>query len=147
MQRRRVNARVDGGIHCHTCNRTPSLPVDPCMFGQLRKCKTDVYQGLEWDNPDRPECTNLLTIYQVSEPSGGGVSQFHIVAYCCSSRAVHVGFCVAAPQLVATVLCEERPHGQTVLRRSWRSLHTPTMGGTPQCVAYAVVVFCWRHRL
>lgn len=32
---------------------------------QLRKCKTDMYQGLEWDNPDRPECTNLLTIYQV----------------------------------------------------------------------------------
>eukprot|EP00904_Undaria_pinnatifida_P006632 jgi/Undpi1/3099/HiC_scaffold_15.g06473.m1 len=31
---------------------------------KLRKCKTDMYQGLEWDNPDRPECTNLLTIYQ-----------------------------------------------------------------------------------
>eukprot|EP00752_Nemacystus_decipiens_P010013 g8927.t1 len=31
---------------------------------KLRKCKTDMYKGLEWDNPDRPECTNLLTIYQ-----------------------------------------------------------------------------------
>lgn len=35
------------------------------LFHQLRKCKTDMYTGLEWDNPDRPECTNLLTIYQV----------------------------------------------------------------------------------
>ncbi|CAM9298621.1 unnamed protein product [Ascophyllum nodosum] len=31
---------------------------------KLRKCKTDMFTGLEWDNPDRPECTNLLTIYQ-----------------------------------------------------------------------------------
>ncbi|CAM9120246.1 unnamed protein product [Ectocarpus fasciculatus] len=30
----------------------------------LRKCKTDMHKGLEWDNPERPECTNLLTIYQ-----------------------------------------------------------------------------------
>lgn len=31
---------------------------------KLRKCKTDLLKGLEWDNPERPECTNLLTIYQ-----------------------------------------------------------------------------------
>jgi len=31
---------------------------------KIKKCKTDLYTGLEWDNNDRTECTNLLTIYQ-----------------------------------------------------------------------------------
>ncbi|CAN0456965.1 unnamed protein product, partial [Discosporangium mesarthrocarpum] len=37
---------------------------------QIKKCKTDPFEGIEWDNPERPECTNLLTIYQVQW--GGG---------------------------------------------------------------------------
>lgn len=31
---------------------------------KIKRCKTDSLPGLEWDNPDRPEATNLLTIYQ-----------------------------------------------------------------------------------
>jgi len=31
---------------------------------KIKKCKTDAGRGLEWGNPDRPECTNLLSIYQ-----------------------------------------------------------------------------------
>ena len=31
---------------------------------KIKKCKTDLFTGLEWDNPERPECTNLLNIYQ-----------------------------------------------------------------------------------
>ena len=31
---------------------------------KIKKCKTDLFEGLEWDNPDRPECTNLLNMYQ-----------------------------------------------------------------------------------
>jgi tryptophanyl-tRNA synthetase len=31
---------------------------------KIKKCKTDTLVGIEWDNPDRPECTNLLNIYQ-----------------------------------------------------------------------------------
>lgn len=46
-------------------SKRSALSTTP-LSRQLRKCKTDMYQGLEWDNPDRPECTNLLTIYQVS---------------------------------------------------------------------------------
>ena len=41
--------------------------LDPpnVIVKKIKKCKTDNgYEGLEWDNPDRPECTNLLTIYQ-----------------------------------------------------------------------------------
>eukprot|EP00287_Rhodomonas_sp_CCMP768_P008280 CAMPEP_0196721578 /NCGR_PEP_ID=MMETSP1091-20130531/4091_1 /TAXON_ID=302021 /ORGANISM="Rhodomonas sp., Strain CCMP768" /LENGTH=433 /DNA_ID=CAMNT_0042063077 /DNA_START=82 /DNA_END=1383 /DNA_ORIENTATION=- len=31
---------------------------------KIKKCKTDAFTGMEWDNPERPECTNLLNIYQ-----------------------------------------------------------------------------------
>jgi tryptophanyl-tRNA synthetase len=31
---------------------------------KIKRCKTDAFVGLEWDNPDRPECTNLLNMYQ-----------------------------------------------------------------------------------
>ncbi|MEB3293505.1 MAG: tryptophan--tRNA ligase [Synechococcales bacterium] len=30
---------------------------------KIKKCKTDPVRGLEFDNPDRPECHNLLTLY------------------------------------------------------------------------------------
>lgn len=35
---------------------------------KIKKCKTDVCQGIEWDNPDRPESTNLLNIYYAVLP-------------------------------------------------------------------------------
>eukprot|EP00887_Chlorella_sp_A99_P005765 scaffold1.g5765.t1 len=33
---------------------------------KMQRAKTDAFEGLEWDNPDRPEARNLLTIYQAS---------------------------------------------------------------------------------
>jgi len=35
---------------------------------KIKKCKTDVVKGLEWDNPERPEATNLLNIYLAVQP-------------------------------------------------------------------------------
>jgi tryptophanyl-tRNA synthetase len=32
---------------------------------KIKKCKTDPVKGLEFDNPDRPECHNLLSLYQL----------------------------------------------------------------------------------
>ena len=32
---------------------------------KIKRCKTDPQRGLEFDNPDRPECQNLLTLYQI----------------------------------------------------------------------------------
>lgn len=32
---------------------------------KIKRCKTDPIRGLEFDNPDRPECNNLLTLYAV----------------------------------------------------------------------------------
>lgn len=30
---------------------------------KIKRCKTDPIKGLEFDNPERPECNNLLTLY------------------------------------------------------------------------------------
>ena len=39
---------------------------------KIKRCKTDAIKGLEWDNPERPEATNLLNIYlAVSETEDG----------------------------------------------------------------------------
>jgi tryptophanyl-tRNA synthetase len=32
---------------------------------KIKKCKTDPIKGLEFGNPDRPECNNLLTLYML----------------------------------------------------------------------------------
>jgi tryptophanyl-tRNA synthetase len=32
---------------------------------KIKSCKTDPVRGLEFDNPDRPECHNLLTLYML----------------------------------------------------------------------------------
>ena len=32
---------------------------------KIKRCKTDAVKGLEFDNPDRPECNNLLTLYEL----------------------------------------------------------------------------------
>jgi tryptophanyl-tRNA synthetase len=31
---------------------------------KIKRCKTDSLPGIEWDNPERPEATNLLNIYR-----------------------------------------------------------------------------------
>jgi len=44
--------------------------LDPpkVIRNKIKKCKTDEFVGLEWGNPDRPESTNLLTIYSAVQP-------------------------------------------------------------------------------
>jgi hypothetical protein len=37
-----------------------------CCCCQVKRCKTDSFANLEWDNAERPEATNLLTLYQLS---------------------------------------------------------------------------------
>jgi tryptophanyl-tRNA synthetase len=32
---------------------------------KIKRCKTDSFEGLEFGNPERPECANLLGIFQV----------------------------------------------------------------------------------
>ena len=39
--------------------------LDPpdVLTKKIKKCKTDQVRGLEFGNPDRPECNNLLSLY------------------------------------------------------------------------------------
>jgi len=41
--------------------------LDPkdVIVNKIKRCKTDSFPGLEFDNPERPECRNLLSIYQI----------------------------------------------------------------------------------
>ncbi len=32
---------------------------------KVKKCKSDPHRGLEFDNPERPECNNLLNLYMI----------------------------------------------------------------------------------
>ncbi|KAK7351507.1 hypothetical protein VNO77_11022 [Canavalia gladiata] len=42
--------------------------LDPkdLIANKIKRCKTDSFPGLEFDNSERPECNNLLSIYQLS---------------------------------------------------------------------------------
>lgn len=44
--------------------------LDPpdVIRNKIKRCKTDTFEGIEWDNPERPEATNLLTIYAAVQP-------------------------------------------------------------------------------
>ncbi|KAM0837849.1 hypothetical protein ACQ4PT_061366 [Festuca glaucescens] len=41
--------------------------LDPkdVIVNKVKRCKTDSLPGLEFDNPERPECKNLLSVYQI----------------------------------------------------------------------------------
>lgn len=41
--------------------------LDPkdVIANKIKRCKTDSFPGMEFDNPERPECRNLLSIYQI----------------------------------------------------------------------------------
>ena len=47
-------------------SRINMLDSSETIAKKIKKCKTDSFSdcGLEWDNPERPEATNLLSIYQ-----------------------------------------------------------------------------------
>lgn len=36
------------------------------IYLKIKKAKTDSFAGLEFGNNERPECDNLLTIYEVT---------------------------------------------------------------------------------
>ncbi|MED6192126.1 Tryptophan--tRNA ligase, chloroplastic/mitochondrial, variant 2 [Stylosanthes scabra] len=46
-------------------SRINMLDPKDLIANKIKRCKTDAYPGLEFDNPERPECNNLLSIYQL----------------------------------------------------------------------------------
>ena len=49
---------------------------------KIKRCKTDAIEGMEFDNPDRPEATNLLTMYQLCT----GMTREEVLAECGAMR-------------------------------------------------------------
>ncbi|KAL6547550.1 Tryptophan--tRNA ligase, chloroplastic/mitochondrial [Orobanche hederae] len=46
-------------------SRINLLDSKDVIANKIKRCKTDSFQGLEFDNPERPECNNLLSVYQL----------------------------------------------------------------------------------
>lgn len=46
-------------------SRINLLDSKDLITNKIKRCKTDSFPGLEFDNPERPECNNLLSIYQL----------------------------------------------------------------------------------
>ena len=49
---------------------------------KIKRCKTDAFEGMEFDNPERPEATNLLTMYQLCT----GMSRDEVLTECSAMR-------------------------------------------------------------
>ena len=65
----RVMSLTDGTSKMSKSNENDNsrinlLDTPQTIMKKIKRCKTDAFSGLEWDNPDRPEATNLLNIYQ-----------------------------------------------------------------------------------
>lgn len=49
-------------------SRINILDKPDLIYEKIKKCKTDSMYGIEWDNPQRPEASNLLNIYASIHP-------------------------------------------------------------------------------
>jgi len=52
-------------------SRINILDQPDLIHDKIKRCKTDSINGIEWDNPERPEATNLLNIYASIQPELG----------------------------------------------------------------------------
>ena len=59
-------------------SRISILDTNDAIATKIKKCKTDPTRGLEFGNPDRPECNNLLTLYMLLS----GQTQAAVAAEC-----------------------------------------------------------------
>ncbi|KAJ4903021.1 hypothetical protein Rs2_16972 [Raphanus sativus] len=47
------------------CYKYVCLVISNLIADKIKRCKTDSFVGLEYDNAERPECNNLLSVYQI----------------------------------------------------------------------------------
>ena len=59
-------------------SRIELLDPPDAIKRKIKKCKTDPIKGLAFDDPERPECHNLLTLYQLL----GGKTKAEVAAEC-----------------------------------------------------------------
>ena len=67
---------------------------------KIKRCKTDPVRGLEFDNPERPECNNLLTLYMLLS----GKTKAEVAAEC-----QDMGWGQFKPLLIETTITALKP--------------------------------------
>jgi tryptophanyl-tRNA synthetase len=83
----RVMSLTDGRSKMSKSNpaegsRVNVLDTPEEIMKKIKRCKTDTFEGLELDNPERPESTNLVTVYQLCT----GLSRDEVIAECGNMR-------------------------------------------------------------
>jgi tryptophanyl-tRNA synthetase len=68
---------------------------------KIKKCKTDADRGLEFDNPNRPECHNLLSLYMIL----AGKTKEEVIIECANMR----GWGDFKPLLIETIISSLKP--------------------------------------
>ncbi len=63
-------------------SRINILDSPDAIAKKIKRCKTDMWRSIELDNPDRPECQNLVTIYGLAT----GKSSAELRAECASFK-------------------------------------------------------------
>jgi len=81
-------------------SRISLLDPPDLITKKIKKCKTDPIKGLEFDNLDRPECNNLLTLYSLLS----GKSKAEVTAECSE-----IGWGQFKPLLIETTIESLRP--------------------------------------
>jgi tryptophanyl-tRNA synthetase len=81
-------------------SRIELLDSPEAIAKKIKKCKTDPARGLEFDNPDRPECHNLLTLYTLLS----GQTKEAVAAECAD-----MGWGQFKPLLTETMIAALRP--------------------------------------
>ncbi|TVQ53803.1 MAG: tryptophan--tRNA ligase [Spirulina sp. DLM2.Bin59] len=101
-------------------SRISLLDPPEAIAKKIKRCKTDPIKGLEFDNPDRPECHNLLTLYQLLS----GQSREAVAAECAAMgwgqfKPLLTETAIAALEPIQTKYGEimgDRPALETILR-------------------------------
>jgi len=83
--------------------------VDPpeVIRKKIKRCKSDPVRGLEFDNPDRPECHNLLTLYMILS----GQTKAAIAAECADMGWGQFKPLLAETTVAALQPIQEKYHG------------------------------------
>jgi tryptophanyl-tRNA synthetase len=68
---------------------------------KIKKCKTDADRGLEFDNPNRPECHNLLSLYMILARK----TKEEVMIECANMR----GWGDFKPLLIETIISSLKP--------------------------------------
>lgn len=114
---------------------------------KIKKCKTDPTKGLEFDNSDRPECHNLLTLYSLlsgkakevvaAECQDMGWGQFKplltetAIAALAPIQAKHAEI-MADPSYLDGILRDGREKASTVAEKTLNQVKTALGYGLPK---------------